>query len=289
MIRLLNPINSSGIVMESHYKGLNDERSSQPMDLSVTEKRILRAGVFRLFIALGLILTVAIFIHRNAGAETAVDIVAAEGCAKAHCDQGETDNTQLSTPLSGGVVTYWRDTAVNGSFLGLGCVSNSDTAVCSFRPSTSKPAAIRAYDIDGNPLWSSTALGSEAYYSAPMIGPDGGVIAADDSKIIRFDSSGGTVWSKSTAGGIPYSPNVTDNGQIVLATQSGPVSAYDFNTGDLIAQLRLNETIQNRSGYFDTVNQTAIRGNRIYISTQFSYSLSHIGRLYALDLVQDPG
>jgi len=44
-----------------------------------------------------------------------------------------------------------------------------------------------------------------------------------------------------------------------------------------------------RSGFFDTINTPAIRGNRIYISTRFSYGsrTSNIGRLYALDLVGD--
>ena len=262
------------------------------MDLSATGKRILRAGAFRLFIALGIILAVVIFISINAGAETVGDIVAAQGCAMAHCDQGETDTTQLSTALSGGVVDFWHDTEVNGSLVGLGCVSNSVTAVCAFRNSSSRPIDIRAYANDGTPLWSSTALSQNAFLSAPMIGPDGEVIAADENVIIRFDSSGGTVWSKPTAGGLSFSPNVTDSGEIVVATRSGPVSAYDFDTGSLIAELRLDATIRIsgvlRSGYFDTVNTPAIRGNRIYISTQFSVD-SDYGRLYALDLVEDSG
>ncbi len=262
------------------------------MNLSVMEKRILRAGAFRLFIALGMILAVVVFISINAGAATVGDIVAPQGCAMAHCDQGETDTTQLSPALSGGVVDFWHDTEVNGSFVGLGCVSNSETAVCAFRNSSSRPIDIRAYDNDGTPLWSSTALSRNAFLSAPTIGPDGGVIAADENVIIRFDSSGGTVWSNPTAGGYSFSPNVTDNGEIVVATRSGPVSAYDFDTGNLIAELRLNATILisgvMRSGYFDTVNTPAIRGNRIYISTQFSVN-SDYGRLYALDLVEDSG
>jgi outer membrane protein assembly factor BamB len=150
---------------------------------------------------------------------------------------------------------------------------------------------IRAYSPDGEVLWSSAALSTQAHYSAPIIGPDGGVIAADQNRIIRFDPSGTEVWSMPTAGGSPISPNVTDNGEIVLATQGGPVSAYDFATGNLIAQLRLDATIavsgRMRTGFFDTINTPAIRGNRIYISTRFRYGYrtTNIGRLYALDLV----
>jgi len=74
-------------------------------------------------------------------------------------------------------------------------------AVCSFRSSCNKPVEIKAYDNDGNPLWSSTALSRQAYYSELMIDSGGGVISVDESRVIRFDSLGGTVWSKSTVGG----------------------------------------------------------------------------------------
>lgn len=265
------------------------------MNSFVVEKSNLRAEVIRLFILLGIIVTVAGFIAGNAVAEppTVADIVAEAGCAMAHCDQGLTDDTLLSVSLSSEVVDFWRDTEVNGSFIGLGCAANSFTAVCSFNSSSSRPVEIRAYAIDGTPLWSSTALGSNAYYSSPIIGPDGGVIAADASNIIRFGPDGGQIWSQRTAGGSQVRPNVTDDGHIILAAKGGPLSAYDFVTGELIAQLTLNDTIRLRwrtlSGFFDTINNSAIKGNRIYVSTRFTYGRwpLRFGRLYAIDLVQD--
>jgi outer membrane protein assembly factor BamB len=179
--------------------------------------------------------------------------------------------------------------------VGIGCVTNGATAVCSFLSSSNKPADIQAYDIEGNILWSSTALLRNAYFSAPVIGPDGGVIMADGRNIFRFGPSGEIVWRQPTAGGNPISPNVTDNGKVILGTQSGPVSAYDFATGDLLAQLELTATFRIRgtlrSGFFDTINTPAIRGNRIYISTRFSIGsrATKIGRLYALDLIENNG
>lgn len=75
------------------------------------EKSNLRAEVIRLFILLGIIVTLAGFIAGNAIAEppTVADIVAEAGCAMAHCDQGLTDDTLLSASLSGEVVDFWRD------------------------------------------------------------------------------------------------------------------------------------------------------------------------------------
>ena len=92
------------------------------MNLAVIEKRNLRAGASRLFIALGILVTFAVFIVGNAGAEPPTfggDIVAEAGCAMAHCDQGLTDDTRLSAALSGDVVGFWLDPEVNGSFIGL--------------------------------------------------------------------------------------------------------------------------------------------------------------------------
>lgn len=268
-------------------------------------KTTFRGRGFLPFVAFGVLSTFAVFSGGMAGAQAATvdDVVASPGCAMGHCNQGLTDNTGLSAPWSGEVVDGWHDTTVNGSLVGIGCVGAEvliggqpeQRAVCTFRASSSKPTDIRAYDIGGEELWSSTALSSVAYYSAPIIGPEGDVIAADESRIIRFGPSGETVWSRPTAGGNPISPNVTDDGHIILATQRGPVSAYDFETGNLIAQLRLDATIRlgwrRYSGYFDTVNTPAIKGNRIYISTQFrsgSIPLRY-GRLYALDLEQNNG
>jgi hypothetical protein len=266
------------------------------MNLSVMKKRHLRIGAIRLCVALGITATFAVMKTGNAGAEPATfaDIVAESGCAMAHCDQGLTDNTRLSAPLSGEVVDFWRDREVNGSFIGLGCVANSSTAVCSFRSSSSKPVEIRAYTIDGTPLWSSTDFSRNAHYSSPIIGPDGGVIAADGMNIIRFGPDGEQIWSQPTTGN-QVRPNVTDDGHIILAAEGGPISAYNFDTGELVAQLTLNDTIRVRwrtlSGYFDSINNSAIKGNRIYISTRFNYGRLPLrfGRLYALDLVQDNG
>ncbi len=266
------------------------------MNLSVMKKRHFKTGRIRSFTALATLATAAVFLAGNAGAEppTATDIVAEAGCAMAHCDQGLTDDNHLAAALSGEIDTFWRDTAVNGSFIGLGCVANSFTAVCSFNSSSSKPVEIRSYAIDGAPLWSSTAFSGNTYYSAPMIGPDGGVIAADERNIIRFGPDGEQIWSQSTLGGSQVRPNVTDDGHIILAPTGGPIAAYDFDSGELIAQLTLNDTVQLRrrtiSGFFDTINNSAIKGNRIYLSTRFTLGRwpLRFGRLYAVDLVQNP-
>ncbi len=253
-----------------------------------------RASSIRISVLIGVALVLLVF--RSAEAETSQNIVAPAGCAMAHCDQALTDQAHLSPPL-GQIAVAWRDTGVNGSLLGLGCSSNTATVACSFRSSSGKPAELRAYGPDGSVLWSSSAFGSNAYLSAPMIGPDNGVIMADQSRIIRFNSAGTPIWTTSTPGGTPFSPTVTDDGQVILAALSGPVSAYDYTTGAILVQQSLNAVIQYNgrtyNGFFDTMNTPAVKGNRIYVVTQFKYRSYYrlrslpVGRLFALDLVND--
>jgi hypothetical protein len=127
-----------------------------------------------------------------------------------------------------------------------------------------------------------------------MVGPDNGVIMADSSRIIRFYPNGEPKWTRTTPGGTPFSPTVTDSGEIILVTLNGPVSAYAYDSGAVLAQSWLNATIQYNgrtyNGYFDTMNTPAIKGNRIYVVTQFKYGTGSslpVGRLVALDLVSD--
>jgi hypothetical protein len=269
------------------------------MNSKLAVGKVSRPGIPGGLIVLGITLALALFIHTPADAAAPEEIVASTGCAMAHCDQALSDNANFLPTLSGQVVEALSDRDVSGSGLGIGCSSNGDIAVCSFRSSSSKPVEIRAYNVDEQQtlqtLWSSTALSSYAWASPPIVASDGGVIAVDQSRIIRFGPQGVEKWRGATAGGLPIGSNVTDNGEIILATRSGPVSAYDSETGRMLAQLRLNDTVQynNRqySGYFDTVNVPAVKGSRVYIATQFKYdsfnSQLPVGRLYALDLVCD--
>ena len=136
----------------------------------------------RLLSTSGAVLTLGILVVGNASADTTVtDIVAPWGCSMPHCSPGLSDDTGLESALSNDVIDVWRDTEVNGSFVGPGCVANHNTAVCSFQSTQSKPVEIRAYDVDGIPLWSSEAFGNQAFYSAPIIGPDGGLFLADSA------------------------------------------------------------------------------------------------------------
>lgn len=227
--------------------------------------------------------------------QSLADIIAPYGCAMAHCDQALRDLAIVYGPYTTTVTVLWHDTSVFGSDKGLGCSSNGTTAVCSM--TTGDPPntpTLVAYDATGNHLWSSSLLNATAFMSAPLIGTTGQVIAADDSKLVRFDAAGNILWATDTPGGTPLSPNVTNDRMIFLGAHLGPLSAYDADSGLLLAQLELAETLtingQPVSGTFYTTSTPAVRGNRAYVATQF-YPLGSqtglpYGRLYAVDIAR---
>jgi PQQ-like domain len=215
---------------------------------------------------------------------------AAEGCPMAHCDPAMSDRVEMRAPSSIG--SSWFDAGAASAAQGLGCSSNGKLAVCTFgdRSGDRSRPYLKAYDASGRIHWDSgTALGSWAWTSAAMVDKAGGVVAADDSRLVRFEPGGRVLWSRRTPGGAPISPTRTAAGTIVLATSGGPVSAYDGRSGRHIATLELKATLDGLSGRFDTTNTPGSRGNRIYVSTEFklddgSADPNHHARLYAIDV-----
>jgi hypothetical protein len=225
-------------------------------------------------------------------------IAASRGCSMAHCDPFLSDNTHLTIPAATSAVALWHDPLLVGSLSGLGCSSNGTVAVCSFISTVVTPTlTVRAYQADGAIAWSSSLLGKRAWTSAPLVDSSGGAIVTGTTQIARYDSNGNVVWTTTMPAGVPTSPSYTQNGAIVLATMKGPISAYDVNSGIFLGLLKLNATINDGgrsvAGYFDTTNTLAVRGNRMYIVTQFEEGATGktlpYGRLYAIDLVRRPG
>jgi outer membrane protein assembly factor BamB len=151
-----------------------------------------------------------------------------------------------------------------GSRQGLGCSANTVIAACSY----AGPAAnVVAYDYDGARLWDSgAALDATAFASAPLVLADGSVIAADRHVLVRFTPLGATAWQTPLPhGGIPISPVTTQDGSVVvLATQGGPVYAFDVATGAAAGVLFIRRTDAD-PGFFETANTPAVRGNRVYV------------------------
>jgi hypothetical protein len=235
----------------------------------------------------------AVLVAGSPAAEEAAFAPAARGCPMAHCDPAMTDRVEMRAPSK--AASTWFDQRAASASQGLGCSGNGVVAACTFgdRSGGRTRPYLKAYDAAGKVLWSAgRALNSWAWTSAPMVDRAGGVIAADDSALVRFAPDGTVRWSERTPGGAPISPTRTANGTIVLATSGGPISTYAPDSGRRLATLDLRDTLGGLPGRFDTRNTPAARGNRIYVSTEFEpdgggSDPNHHARLYAIDVHAD--
>jgi hypothetical protein len=227
-----------------------------------------------------LLVAVALGVPGLAGAQDFV--LGSQGCPMAHCDVRMSDLARAPVP-AGDVGVVWRSDPGKGSRSGIGCSANGAVAACSFNDEAGENLVV--YGYGGERLWSSgTLLNGTASVSAPAVSEDGHVIAADDTRIVRFDAAGGVVWNTPTPGGRPISPVFAGDGLVVIATFLGPLSAYDVGTGALVAQHTLRR--DGASGpTFSTTNTPCVRGSRVYVvAEKDGFDRRHEGRLVALDV-----
>lgn len=211
--------------------------------------------------------------------------LADKGCSMAHCDVWMSDNPNMLVPTSPDTQILWHDTIPAGSNRGLGCSSNGTLAACTYQDTTGDTLVV--YDATGNRIWTSgDHLGDYTWTSAAMIDDSGGIIAVDSENLVRFNPDGTVKWKTPTPGGVPISPVITYSGVVVVATQSGPLSAYETVSGTLLGELYLKESVED-TVYYDTLNTPCVAGNRVYVSTEKNDCDDHTARLWAVDI--DPG
>ena len=208
-------------------------------------------------------------------------VAAPHGCSMAHCNNRMNDLMSMGAPTTSSVAIINHDVLSPGKGIGLGCASNGALAACTYKDPSGDNLVF--YDAAGNRLWASgSLLDDTAWASAPMISSNGDVIAADDTRVVRLTSAGVVKWNTLTPGGTPISPVTTEAGIVVLATDGGPVSAFDSRTGNLVGAAYLQYGLY--PAHFDTVNTPCVRGNRIYISGRIENDPDNHGALFAVDV-----
>lgn len=227
-------------------------------------------------------------------------VLAQDGCPMAHCDSRMSDLADELPPPAAGATLIANDPALStggepmGSAIGAGCSTNGTVAACALGELPESPETecnpewqdtLVMFDYAGGDTlpvrkWSSGAiLSCFSWTSVPLLGEDGGVIQADETRIVRFGPEGGLLWSAPTPGGIPISLVAVGDSTILSGTLFGPLSTYDAWSG--VRRSVLNLTADD--GRYETVNTPAVQGNRAYLSTHYSLDFSK-GRLYAVDI-----
>ena len=214
---------------------------------------------------------------------------------------------------------------------GIGIAGNGRIAACSFglydffgtrfNPNDN----LILYDYDGNRLWSSGywgwfnktqypwSLDPSACGSVPMVDSHDRVVACDMEKVILVNASDHrnihVEWisyfpavnlsiRNFSMPPVPLSPTIVENRTIIVPTWGGPLFAFDVKTGARLASLSFWDNSSNESyfggRYFGTQNSACVKGNRVYLTTQFPtpnllgrYRGTISGRLYAIDVNPD--
>jgi len=243
-------------------------------------------------------------------ADGEIDFILPEaGGAMAHSDPQMTDYIRLPVP-TGQVEIVWHQSELSGERAGSkgnGIVGNGNIAACTFSGLRDN---LVVYDYDGNRIWASgDLLNAYALFSTPMMDIHGRVVACDNRVVIMvdpldYDADGKIVeWvSEIPYGGLPFSPVITEDETLIVATDRGPIYAYDIRDGTLLAwkYLKSEEPINSLCrilniedhGFFSTINTPCVKGNRVYLSTQYKgkrgmFTLRHHARFYAIDMDPD--
>lgn len=205
-------------------------------------------------------------------------VVGNKGCPMAHCDQRMTGAVNQPVPPGPGISRFFQDNSGSGSGFGLGCTSNTKVVACTYQGLASPTLVV--YNADGVKMWDSGFhLNGSASASAAIVADDGGIVAADSRNVVRFSPTGSVIWKKRFNGGLPISPNYTDNGAIVVAGSDGTIAAYRVSDGFAFTPIRLGDA----NGFFQTRNSPAVRGNRMYVSLDHEAN-ENVGRLVAIDV-----
>ncbi len=260
-------------------------------------------GVIVLFLGVGIQPSIATV-------QPEIDFILPEwGGGMVHSDPCLSDYISLPVPRNN-VKILWHQNDLSGEKAGAkgnGIAGNGEIAACTFAGFRDN---LVIYDYDGNRLWSSgDLLNVYAFFSTPMVDIHGQVIACDNRVVIKVDTfdcdndSKIVEWvSEIPFGGIPFSPVITEDGTLIIATDRGPIYAYNISDGSLVGWKFLGEDEKihpiyrllniDDPGFFSTINTPCVNGNRIYISTQYKGprgipTLLHHARLYAVDIYSD--
>lgn len=179
------------------------------------------------------------------------------GGGMVHCTPQMTDNIRLPVPMSN-VGIAWYQHSLGGELFGTwgnGIAGNGRIAASTFTNYFGIDNLI-IYDYDGNYIWhSDSLLNCLATASTPMVDIHDRVVACDNEKVILVNASDHNnvyvEWNSTMPHddlhplqSVVFSPSIVENRTIILPTRGGPLLAYDVQTGQKIAEIRLG---QNRT------------------------------------------
>jgi len=239
--------------------------------------------------------------------------LAPAGCAMDHCTPQFTNAVGIPPPI-GALATQCIDPNHTGSGASAGVVSNGSVIVAQYNGPATQPYLV-SYDASVygggicRQLWTSSIFDAESITSLPMIGSDGGIIKADDTKIVRISPGGAVLWDTCLYSGnapsctcsdgvtipsalvscprnnYPTAPTQLADGSIILATNGsagygGKIFNIDSSTGMILGFTYLG--FSNGDSYVTNNGPcVGVGGQTFFLTTMWSSRASD-GRFYAI-------
>jgi hypothetical protein len=200
------------------------------------------------------------------------------GCPMAHCDPRMSGYLNTAIPAGPAVEALSEDVAAgSGAGSGLGCSANGTVVACAYR------RKVVVYDANGARRFDSGGLlGDWTMTSAPVVAVDGSVIAADATRIVRFEPDGTVLWDRPLAGGLPISPVPMANGTLFVATYGGPLSIHSIADGSLLGKMFI--TSPDGTLTYETLNTPTVKGSRAYVLMSARADPWNRAQLVAIDV-----
>ena len=109
----------------------------------------------------------------------------------------------------------------------------------------SREGQVVAYDQNGQLLW-QRELDEVCYYGAPVAHEGALFVATAGSGLWKLDAATGDVIWRAELAGASYATPLIDNGRIFIGDNSGALSVFGLDSGQLLAQHVLDREIQGR-------------------------------------------
>ncbi|XP_052773738.1 uncharacterized protein LOC128212359 [Mya arenaria] len=216
-----------------------------------------------------------------------------DGCPIWGCRPSGSFSLYLKVPRENASISWISDLTLDPVPNPLGCVADSVNIVClSNGPFKEDKGYVSLFVQNGTVHWRDRLL---HFPTLPLLDNYGDVTGSDGRKLVHYDADGKTYPIIKCYGLVPmFSMQLVGTDFLLLVGEQGGLVVRLTNAIP-VAEIFLNDTIQNTNGTFLPISQPVVSGQRFYLLTEFvpevdSYdpTILNLQRLYAIDINNRP-
>ncbi|KAH3782531.1 uncharacterized protein LOC127840998 [Dreissena polymorpha] len=218
-----------------------------------------------------------------------------DGCPLWGCRPSGSFSFYLKVPHQNATVNWVSDLTLDPVPNALGCVADSVNIVCQSNGPFKEDTGFICLSVDNGTLqWRDKVL---HFPTLPLLDNYGDVTGSDGRFLVHYDFDGKLYPKIKCYGLVPmFSMQLVGTMYLLLVGEQGGLVVRDTNAIP-VAEIFLNDTIQNANGTFLPISQPVVNGQRFYLLTEFvpeddsdSYapSVLNLQRLFAIDINDRP-